>query len=331
MNANVEGVRNKAGKWPRLGFLEAGRLEHFFWESSTPCDIDGAGMAGYSCMSSEREIAFRYGATLPDSPEELPETEVAGLVVVSPGQADIDWIMDSLQHGIPVFCRQPPLLNGADAERVVSMARKRNCLFDIDFACRHINGMPELRQHIRQGDLGTVRALDLTLRFGKVGIKGVALKESTSWNYIIFHLLDLVLWLFDYPEVTDVQIYSPRKGRKVLFRDERQDSILARVGFASGTTVSLGYARRSSQCDAVIDMGIYGQCGAGAAATGNDSLFSFVVDRFPGARESGHGGVWRDRALTAWLEKLRASNKGYDENIESFVTISELVERANNR
>lgn len=326
MNVNAEGIRAKTGKWPRLGFLAAGRLERFFLENSGSSDMGGTAVVSYSRFAGEREIALRHDATI-DSPEELLEMEVAGLVVVSPGRADIDWIIDSLRHGIPVFCREPPLLNGNDAAWVVSTARKHNCLFDIDFSYRHINGMPELRQHIRQGDLGTVHALDLTFRYGRAGVQGVALKGSADWNYIIFNLFDLVLWLFDYTEVTKVKIYPPQNSPKVLSGGVRQDFAIASFGFINGTTVNLCYAERESQCDAVIDMGIYGKCDADIVAAGNDSLFSFVVDRFSGSRENGPDG---DRALTAWLEKLRASTS-YDENIEAFVKVSKLVERANKR
>lgn len=326
MNMNTEGIRVKAEKWPKLGFLEAGRLERFFWEGSVFSDMSGAGVTSCSCLAGEREIAFRHDATMPDSPEDLLEMEVAGLVVISPGRADIDWIIDSLRHGIPVFCREPPILNGDDAERVVSTARKHNCLFDIDFAYRHINGMPELRQHIRQGDLGTVHALDLTFRYGRAGVQGVALKESADWNYIIFHLVDLVLWLFDYTEVTEVKIYPSQKSSKILSGGVRQDFVLASFGFINGTTVNLGYADKESQCDAVIDMGIYGECDSGMVAAGNDSLFSFVIDRFRSLEENGPDNM----ALTAWLERLCASTS-YDKNIETFVKVSRLVERVNNR
>lgn len=328
MNVNVKDIRANVGGRPKLGFLDAG-LARISLESSIPLENNGAGMAVYSRLAGEREISSRYDEAILDSPADLLEREIAGLVVVFPSLVNINWIIDSLRHGIPVFCRQPPLLSSADAVRMVRIARKYNCLFDIDFACRHIKGMPELRQHIRQGDLGNIHVLDLTLRFGKSEIEGLNLEKSVDWRFVVFHLFDLVLWLFDYPEVTNAKIFSPLENPMIASGGDRQDFALARLDLGKGVTVNMGYAQRDSRDQAVIDMGIYGECDTDTYVTGSDSLFSFVVGHLHNPMENRLDDDLLDPALTAWLKKLGASTD-YDENIETFVRVIELIEQASN-
>lgn len=331
MSANAEDIRVKVEKWPRLGFLEAARPKRPRAGSAILNGIDGAGMAlRHDCLVGGSESALQYAAAILNTPEELLESDIGSLVIVSPGRSHINWIIASLKHGIPVLCLEPPIMNGADARRIVNASRRYNCLFAINFPYRHINGMPELREHIRQGDLGNVHTLDLTFRCGNGWIQDAVSEENKNMADLIFNLLDLALWLFDYRGVTNMEICSALKLASDSIPYGQQDIALAILSLDNGAIVKLGFSRIGTQVGMAIDMGIHGDCGGGSNNAGNDSLLSFTVEHFANSKDAQSGNSRWNPALKNWLEKLYLS-PNYNAEIEGFVDVVKLIDRASGR
>lgn len=331
MNASAGDIRVKAGKWPRLGFLGTGRRLKQQRSGTLPNDVDEVrALAHYTRFVGDGENAFQYDTALLDSPEDLLESEIGGLVIVAPSKSHVDWIIDSLKHGIPVFCQEPPILNSAEARQVVDTAKTYDCLFAINFPYRNIKGMPELREHIRRGDLGKIHNLDLTFRCGKNGVQDAVFGENAGLINITFHLVDLILWLFDCPRVTDMKVYHPLKEISLTpLMSKQRDYALAQLGLGNGATVKLNYSQRETRCDAAIDMGIFGAHDGGMYGGDNDSLLRFMVGRSLNLKESMPDHDWRNRALVEWLDSLHLS-PNYNAGVESFVDIAEFFERAGN-
>lgn len=322
MNASAESIGQNACEHSRLIFLESWRQG----EQPTIKNPSGANKSRTlvrSChFASGGMISSCYENVSFGSPSELSKAGIGGLVIDKP-EVHVDWIIGALKHGIPVFCRQPPVLECGKAHRMVEAARKHDCLLAINFICRHAKGMPELREHIRRGELGDIRALDITFRWGRDHAQN-SLPEVDGLRSLRFHLVDLVLWLFDYPKVADKEVYSLEGFEFTHEAGGRQERVLGRLGLANGTIVKLAYSKRISSYETVIDMGIYGDCGDGVYRSGNDALFSFIVGPSFVDKLAGSDFEPRDRALNEWLKRLYASPH-YDSSIEDYSYIAELL------
>src|SRR5205085_8103787 len=72
------------------------------------------------------------------------------------------------------------------------------------------------------------------------------------------HLVDLALWLFDFPEVEDARATLLRDGRPAA-PDEVEDYALAELKLANGVTVRIACSwNLNAGRDAVIDASVYG-------------------------------------------------------------------------
>ncbi|HEX7025854.1 MAG TPA: Gfo/Idh/MocA family oxidoreductase [Gammaproteobacteria bacterium] len=311
--ARIGNVPGEDGGYAKPMLLDAWRKEER--NANKPSNIHTSGLLERSCRTA---TVVSRNANAFASPHELINAGVRGLVIDSPNQMQVDWIVSVLETGVPVFCRKPPILRAEDACRMVKAARKNDCLLAINFMCRHIKGMSELREHIRRGELGNIRGLDITFRSRPDAVQEM-FSETAGRHSLVFHLADLALWLFDYPRIKEKRVNMHDGYDLAGSMGGRQERLLAQINVANQVAIKLACSNRISSCDAVIDMGIYGDCGDGLYRGCNDTLFNFMVDS-----SLGYGREPTDRILNEWLECPDTSLR-YDPAIENYVYLAELM------
>ena len=126
------------------------------------------------------------------------------------------------------------------------------------------------------------------------------------------HLVDLALWLFDFPEVTDARATLLRNGRPAAPEDV-EDYAFAEIKLANGVTVRIACSwNLSAGRDAVIEATVYGT-GAGAQMRNEKgSFFDFSADLFRGRnaeRIASPPDEWGGRAAAEWVRKLAAGER----------------------
>lgn len=339
MSANAEIIKVESGEMPRLGFLEAERPTRFRTDAFIHEGIgETKAVNNPGHISGEMTIASAYEAVMLGSSDELLEMQVDGLVISPRNASYAKWIVPALERHIPVFCQKPLMLTGIDVRRIVDAAREHDCLLAMDFPYRHIKGISELREHIRRGELGDIHALDLTFHYGTGMAKFLLSNPDLRKNgYLVdmsFHLIDLALWLLDYPRVVNVKSYAISGNVPEISRpDKLGDYALAKIHLADGATVRVGYSQRSS-CDTVIDMEIYGSCrGDSVLKSMNEFLFNFVVGGNMNACKinSGfHHDTWINQSLIEWVMRLN-SVPGFDPGIEKSIYIADIIDRVYGR
>jgi predicted dehydrogenase len=206
------------------------------------------------------ELGGRYG--VPDlytSWEELVARDDLDIVSIgAPNNLHAPIAIAALEGGRHVLCEKPLARNGAEAERMVSAARKADRAVHIAFTQRERGDVQALKRHIEEGNLGRIYHAKATWmrRNGIPGMGGwFTSKELAGGGPLIdlgVHMIDMAIYLMGEPEVETVSCATyaelgPRgrggwQGKGLMQGDtpyEVEDLATAFIRFAGGATLNL--------------------------------------------------------------------------------------------
>lgn len=332
--------RLESAKVARLGFLgvgwiglsrmravvQAGAAEVACIADAAPESVARAAQAVLTSVQPPRTVA---------SLEELLEEELDGLVIATPSGQHAQQVIAALTHGLAVFCQKPLATTAAEAARVVAAARALDRLIEVDFCYRTLAGVPELARLVRSGELGEVFAVDLTFHN--------AYGPDKSWFYdrqqsgggcvmdLGIHLIDLLLWALDFPEVVEVRSRLYAQGKPMAQPQETlEDYAAAELRLASGAVARLACSwRLPAGRDAVIEAAFYGTRGAAILRNINGSFYDFTVEHCEGTRcrlLAGPSDDWGGRTVCAWARRV-AQDASFDSSAERLVPVSGVIDR----
>ena len=255
-------------------------------------------------------------ATLVSSLDELLALAPDGVVIATPSALHAEQSIAALNAGAAVFCQKPLGRNAGEVEGVLEAAQRTNRLLGVDLSYRHTAAMRAIRDLTRSDQLGRVFAADLVFHN--------AYGPGNAWFYdpelsgggclidLGVHLVDLALWLFDFPEVVSVHGRTLKGGRAPA-ADEVEDFALGEIELANGTTLRIACSwNLSAGQDADIRATFYGTRGGAEMRNENGSFFDFVADRFSGRnreRIAGYPDAWGGCAAAEWVEKLASGER----------------------
>jgi predicted dehydrogenase len=172
-------------------------------ELAAICDNDGA---------KARALADRFGVpdVFTDIEDLLEFDQLDAVVIATPNHLHEPHALSALAAGVHVLCERPLALTAAGIDRIVAAAKRADRMVIV------------ANNHRFRND---VQALDGFLR-------GVFLDAGLP-------LLDLALWLADFPEVTRVSAHMER-GRGANAVDE---AMLAVLSCAQGATFTFDLSR----------------------------------------------------------------------------------------
>ena len=174
----------------------------------------------------------------------------------------------------------------AEVRAVLDAARAANRLLGVDLSYRHTAAMQAIRQRIRSGDLGQVFAADLTFHNAYGPQSGWFWDPKLSGGGCLIdlgvHLVDLVLWLFDFPEVLDARGTLLRNGR-TPGDEEVEDYATGELSLSNGVHVRIACSwNLNAGRDAVIGASFYGTSAGAAMHNENGSFFHFSAELLRG-------------------------------------------------
>ena len=240
---------------PRLGFLGVGwigrnRMEALagsgLVEVAAVADPSAEAVAAARETAPDAEAALGLDALLALAPGSGPGQALDGLVIATPSGAHAEQCVAALERGLAVFCQKPLARTAAEAQRVVDAARAADRPLGVDLSYRHVAGVPEIRDLVAGGALGTVYAVDLTFHN--------AWAPSAEWAYNLaesgggcaidlgVHLVDLGLWVLGYPDVETVEsrLFA---GGAPLPPGRVEDFAVAGLALAEGAASAPGAVR----------------------------------------------------------------------------------------
>lgn len=321
---------------PRIGFLGVGwigrnRMEAMLANGA----VEAVALVEPDAAMAEGALALAPTATRAASLEELLTLDLDGIVIATPSALHAAQSLRALEAGVAVFCQKPLGRTAAENRAVVDAARAGDLLLGVDFSYRHTAGLRRIRDLVQQGELGEVHAVDLTFHNAYGPDKPWFYDPAQSGGGCVMdlgiHLVDLALWVLDFPVVTRVTSQLFANGARLASPADRgEDYAVATLELASGAVVRLACSwRLNAGCDAVIAADFYGPAGGAAFRNVGGSFYDFTVERFRGtSRETlaSPPDTWGGRAAAVWARHL-AEGAGYDPEAERLVDVARVVDQ----
>jgi predicted dehydrogenase len=299
-----------------------------------------SGLAELAAIAdASRDMAARAGAIAPKaavklSLAELLELNLDGVVIATPSACHAEQTIAALESGLAVFCQKPLARTGDETRSVVGAARRSDRLLGVDLSYRQITGVRQIRELIRTGDLGQVYAVEMSFHNAYGPDKAWFYDAKLSGGGCVIdlgtHLIDLVLWMLDFPEVLNLTSRLFARGQPWgSDSGSVEDYAVARLDLEGGAVVQLGCSwNLPAGREAIIQGTFYGTRGGASFQNVNGSFYEFSAERLRGTtRETLSAGLedWGGRAVVAWAGKL-ASGRGYDREIEDVIRVADVVD-----
>jgi predicted dehydrogenase len=321
---------------PRLGFLGTGWIGRHRLEAVARSGVaEVTAVADPSEKASSEATHFARGAIVGTSLDDLFDHQLDGVVIATPSALHAEHAILAMRQGLAVFCQKPLARTADEARLVVETARDTNRLLGLDLSYRHLAGAAEVRQLVQSGSLGDIFACDVTFHnaYGpdKAWARDRALAGGGCLIDLGVHLVDLALWMLDFPHVTHVTSRMFADGRP--FRPQNggvEDYVSARLDLETGAAVSLSCSwNLAAGQEAVIRVAFYGTRGGAAIENVNGSFYDFRTERYRGTSRdilTSPSDPWGGRAIVEWASRLGV-DAGFDPAAREFVTVADVLDR----
>lgn len=266
--------------------------------------------------------------------EDLLRLDLDGVVIATPNHAHASQALAALGRGLGVFCQKPLARTHSEAAAVVQAARDADRLLGVDFCYRNVAGVREIRSRIANGAIGDVFAVDLTFHN--------AYGPDKPWFYdaraagggcvmdLGIHLIDLLLWVLDYPKIERIDSRLYRRGKRLERRSPKlEDFATAEISFSTGSTARLACSwHLSAGCDAVIAAVFHGTRGTLRLRNLNGSFYDFATEDLAGTQQTLLGrcsGEWGAVGICDWVTRL-ACDPHFDPEAHRFEDVHSVVD-----
>ncbi len=325
----------KPSSRPRVGFLGVGWIGRHRLQSILDSGaVEIAALADFDTAAANEIAGQISGAVVAPSLDALLEMQLDGLVIATPTALHAEQAIAALEKNTAVFCQKPLGRSADETARVIQAARLANRLLAVDLSYRFVRGVQKIKQMISAGDIGTVYVADLVFHN--------AYGPDKAWYYdrefsgggclidLGIHLIDLALWMLDFPEVQNVSSRLFSHGKPVQHvAGALEDYALARLDLVTGATVNLACSwRLPAGRDAVIGASFFGPAGGLSVQNVGGSFYDFRAQRFQGTSRvilDEPPDLWGGRAAVAWAEQLSA-DATFDARIERAHLVSEVID-----
>lgn len=319
---------------PKVGFLGTGWIGRHRMEAALATGaIEAVAVCDplTECVVEAAKLAPH--AKLVPTFEALLDEALDGVVIATPSALHAGQSIAALERGMAVFCQKPLGRNAAEAQAVVDAARKADRLLSVDFSYRYTEAAQAIAGWIRGGALGQVFAADLVFHNAYGPDKPWFYDRAQSGGGCVMdlgvHLVDLLLWLLDFPEVTEVSSTLLSAGAP-LKADGVEDYAVAQLTLANGLVARLACSwRLQAGQEAVIEASLYGDGGGASLHNVGGSFYDFEARRFAGTVSETlvtPPDEWGGRAAAAWATQL-AQDPRFDPAAERLVDVAKVLDR----
>jgi predicted dehydrogenase len=327
-------ARGRSRRRPRVGALGTGWIgRHRLGVLAAADVVDIVGIADPSAAAMDAARAIAPNATACETLEDLLEQELDGLIVATPTAQHAVQSAVALQAGVAVCCQKPLARTAAEAEALITTARRANALLMVDFSYRYTEAAQALRDQIAAGALGALVGAELTFHnaYGpdKAWYRDRELAGGGCVTDLGVHLIDLLTWLTGATvvEVPASALYT--SGRVWTGADAVEDFAQCQLRLDDGATATLTCSWwLAAGCDALIDVTLYGTAGGLRLRNVGGSFYDFRADRLTGTQQetlTEGPDAWGGRAVVDWARRLTEGG-AYDPACESHIAVSRALD-----
>jgi predicted dehydrogenase len=321
---------------PRVGFLGVGWIGRHRMQGIIDTDtVEVVAVADPSAEMVKEAAKLAPNAAVGTTLEDVLAHRLDGLVIATPSAQHAEQCIAALQAGVAVFCQKPLGRSAKEVRAVIDAARGADRLLGVDFSYRFTAGVQAIRDLIRGGDLGDIRAIDLTFHNaygpGKPWFYDRQLSGGGCLIDLGVHLIDLALWVLDFPEVSDVSGHLLADG-KLLEADPQgvEDYAVASFRLGAGTIVRIACSwQLHAGQEAVISASFYGAQGGAELRNVGGSFYDFTAKRFSGTSSEtliSPPDEWGVRAAQDWARRLSQGER-FDPESERIADVSVVLDR----
>lgn len=321
---------------PRVGFLGIGWIGYHRMKTIVDTHlIEVAAVADASADLTARAAALAPGAKQAATLDELLQQDLDGIVIATPTALHAEQAIRALEYGLAVFCQKPLGRTAAEVRSVVDAARAADRLLAVDMSYRFTDAMQKIRELAASGKLGQIFGVDLVFHnaYGpdKPWFYDAALSGGGCVMDLGVHLVDLALWVLNFPNVSKVVANRFRGGEPLApASDGVEDYAVATLTLETGAIVRLTCSwRLHAGCEAVISAAFHGIEGGATLNNVNGSFYDFTAEHHRGtAREvlSHPPDGWFGRAAADWAMRLAAGER-FDAAVEQLVGTARVLDR----
>lgn len=321
---------------PRVGFLGTGWIGRHRMEA-----LLAAGAVDATAFVEPDEAAAQATRAAAPDAKRMPdldamlETDLDGLVIATPSAMHAPQAIAALERGIAVFCQKPLARNAAETGAVVEAARRADRLLAVDFSYRFTRAVEAVAPIVRSGELGRLFGAELVFHNAYGPDKAWFRDRARSGGGCVIdlgiHLVDLLLWLFDFPEVRAVDSQLFAHGERLPPSPEVvEDYATATLELAGGAFARLDCSwNHHAGRDADIRFAVFGTEGSVSVENVGGSFYDFAACRRQGTATQQlvePPDDWGGRAAIAWARRLARDNR-FDERCREAVAVAEVVDR----
>ncbi|MEK9282855.1 Gfo/Idh/MocA family oxidoreductase [Bradyrhizobium sp. ISRA442] len=333
---SIDGDLAQTATRPRVGFLGVGWIGHHRMRAIAETgQVEVAAVADPSAAMIARAAQLAPNSKALSMLDELFDGDVDGIVIATPTALHAEQSIRALARGKAVFCQKPLGRTAAEVRAVIDAARSANRLLAVDLSYRFTEAMDQIRQLVHNGELGHVYAVELTFHnaYGpdKPWFYEPALAGGGCVIDLGVHLVDLALWVLDFPKVVQTSSRLFADGQLLSApADRAEDYALATLDLETGTAVHLTCSwRLPAGRDAVISAAFYGTQGGAAMRNINGSFYDFVAELYRGTAcecLAAPPDAWFGRAAADWAQRL-AAGQHFDPSVERCIDVAAVLDR----
>lgn len=283
----------------------------------------------------EEALEFAPAAEVHDSLESILATDVDGVIIATPSALHAAQSLQGIEVGKAVFCQKPLGRNAEEVKEVVDKAALGNVLLGVDFSYRFTEGIKALKAVLDAGELGEIYGVNLVFHNAYGPDKPWYFDPKLAGGGCVMdlgvHLVDLLVWLFNNPDVSEINSQLFSKGKRIENTEEQvEDYAVAQMLLNDQIAVQLACSwNLPAGLDAVIEVSLYGTRGGVSFRNENGSFYDFTTQRFHGtSREviSKPGDSWGGKAAIAWAEELAAKGNNFNPEAYQYVKAAEILD-----
>jgi predicted dehydrogenase len=167
--------------------------------------------------------------------EDLLEADaLQAVVVATPNHLHEPHVLRAIAAGVDVLCERPLALTTKGVERIVNAAQRAGRKVLVANNYRFRSDVQALAGFLRGGELGKLTGIRAGAYHHKRADQGWRQRRAESGGGAFFDygfpMLDLALWLADFPEVERVSAHMERGSGK----NAVEDAMLVQLNFANG-------------------------------------------------------------------------------------------------
>lgn len=322
---------------PRIGFLGTGWIGRHRMEAMLATGaIEAVAIADPSLDMANSALALAPQAALVGTLDEMLEQDLDGVAIATPSALHAEQSIRALDRGVAVFCQKPLGRDAGEAMAIVAAAKRADKLLAVDFSYRFTAAMHAVRQLVESGEIGTIFAIDLTFHNAYGPGKPWFFDRTQSGGGCVIdlgvHLVDLALWITDFPSVQgDVAASLLREGTPLVRGDQGvEDYAVATFRLSSGALVRLACSwNLPAGKEAEINATFYGTRGGAALRNVGGSFYDFTAEHYRGTeceRLVSPPDDWGGRAAADWAKRL-ADDARYDGRGDQFIAVAQILDR----